>query len=123
TVTAQSSNQDLVSDWDIKIGGEGEKRFATISPRPGQFGEAIITLVARDANEGVGIGSFLFVVPKPNAPPVIGPIPDQKTLINTETDKVEFTISDDNTPADQLVLRASSSNPILVTDANVQFGW
>lgn len=49
TVTAVSSNQSLIADADIVVGGAGANRTLTISPQPNQYGGPVtITVTVSD---------------------------------------------------------------------------
>jgi hypothetical protein len=56
-----------------------------------------------------------------NHPPTISDIPDQSTNENVPT-TIPFTVGDLETPAGSLVVIGSSSNQLLVQDANIVFG-
>lgn len=56
------------------------------------------------------------LIPPPNTPPTISTIAAHLVRENTATAPLPFTVADLETPADQLVLTATSSNPSLVTD-------
>ncbi|MFZ5828109.1 MAG: S-layer homology domain-containing protein, partial [Bacillota bacterium] len=56
-VTARSSNQDLVPDENITLGGENGDRWVQIQPVPGWIGTTTITLRASD---GEGFSEFSF---------------------------------------------------------------
>jgi len=62
------------------------------------------------------------VVYIPNTAPTISDIPNQQTNEDTPLGPVSFTISDAETPADNLQISASSSNHALVADANISLG-
>ena len=55
-------------------------------------------------------------------PPTITAIPNQTILVNTATGALPFFINDVDTPAANLTLLASSSNPTLIPPANIVFG-
>jgi len=57
-----------------------------------------------------------------NAAPTISDIAVQSTTVNTATAAIPFTVNDAETPASNLLLAASSSNPTLVPNANIVFG-
>jgi hypothetical protein len=48
TVTAASNNQALVPDANVVIGGSGAARTVTVTPLPGAFGQAVITITVSD---------------------------------------------------------------------------
>jgi hypothetical protein len=69
-------------------------------------------------------GAFLFIARNTtgNTPPTLGPVPDQSINEDTSTGAIPFTVSDQETAASQIILTASSSNPILVPSENIVFG-
>lgn len=57
-----------------------------------------------------------------NTAPAISAIADQTISVNSSTGPLAFTIGDAETAADSLTISASSSNPLLVPNANLSFG-
>ena len=73
TVVASSSDQTLVPDASIVIGGSGAARTVTITPAPDQYGTVTITLRVSD---GFAVASDTFVLtvnPFNDAPTVSAP--------------------------------------------------
>src|SRR5207237_4008125 len=66
--------------------------------------------------------SFLLTVTAVNDPPSLSSIPDQSILEDTPSPVIAFTIGDAETPVDNLLLSATSSNPTLVSTSNIVFG-
>jgi hypothetical protein len=60
--------------------------------------------------------------PPANTPPVISSIPPQSTQVGVPVSAIPFTIGDAETPATDLTLLGSSSNPTLVPEAGITFG-
>jgi hypothetical protein len=54
-----------------------------------------------------------------NRPPSISLIPNQTITQGASTGPLSFTVTDTETPAEDLVVTGSSSNPVLVPDANI----
>jgi hypothetical protein len=75
-------------------------------------------------NNGGGIsgGWSLSISTSGGLIPTISDIPDQSVLPGRATPPVPFVINDAETPVDQLVLTANSSNPALVSPDNIVFG-
>jgi hypothetical protein len=63
--------------------------------------------------------SFDRVYSAPNFPPVISQIADQTAQMNQSTPAIPFTVSDDWTPAENLVITASSTNTTLIPQGNI----
>ncbi|MDB6112540.1 MAG: hypothetical protein JWR69_4290, partial [Pedosphaera sp.] len=55
----------------------------------------------------------------PNAPPTISPIADQTINKNSSSGPLNFMVDDPETPVGSLVVSGSSSNPVLVPNANI----
>jgi len=121
TLVAESSNQALVPTANIVFGGSGANRTLTITPAPNQFGTAVITVRVTDGAQTASRSFTLTVRPPPQSP-AISDIPDQTTFANTATSPIPFSISDPDTPVEDLTLVAESSNQALVPTANIVFG-
>jgi surface-anchored protein len=61
-VTATSSNQTLVPDGNIVLGGSGANRTITITPAAGQFGPTTITVTVTDAGGLQASDTFVLTV-------------------------------------------------------------
>jgi hypothetical protein len=114
-----SSNSTLIPIGNIAISGTGNSRNLQITPAPGQFGSAMITLTVTDGGGLSASDSFVITVNPLNAAPTISAIEHQNTLAGTPTAAVPFTVSDLETPAGNLTISAESSNPGLIPVANV----
>lgn len=68
------------------------------------------------------VGTTFNDVVSTNTPPTITTIPGQSTGAGVPTPPIPFTVGDLETPAEDLALSASSSNPSLVADAGIVFG-
>ena len=112
-IIAESSNETLISPDSIVIDGVGEGRRVTINPEKDQFGEAMITLTVKDPGAITASTSFFIKVNSVNDPPMISPIKNQITSLNIPLKSFEFSISDVETPTDQLILSSESSLPEL----------
>ncbi len=119
-VTATSSNPALVPNdpANIALDGVGTDRTITISPATDQQGSATITITVEDADNNTAMTSFVVVV----GAPTISAIPNQFTRVATPTAELAFTIGDVETPAENLNVSGSSSNPTLVSAGNFTFG-
>ena len=69
TVTATSSNQTIVANADIAIGGSGANREVTVTPRPNAAGTATITLTVSDGGQ-TATEAFVVTVSDTTAPAV-----------------------------------------------------
>ncbi len=70
TVTATSSNTDLVPNGNISLGGSGANRTASIIPAPNQSGTATITVSVMDGSTVTTSDTFLLTVNPVNDSPV-----------------------------------------------------
>ncbi len=119
-VTATSSNQSLVPDANIMIGGSGGNRTVTITPASSQTGSARITVIVTDEGGVTTSDSFMLTVFANNARPTISDVVQQSVVVNSSTPAINFTVSDAETAAAALVVSGISSNQSLVPDANIE---
>jgi hypothetical protein len=120
SVTASSSNTNLVDTANITITGNAPNCTATILSKADQNGSANITLTVSDGTLSVS-STFALTVTPVNDAPTISTISAQST--NEDTSKaINFTINDiDSTLSCTSSITASSSNTALVGAANVTF--
>lgn len=121
TLVKSSSNQTLVADANIVLGGSGANRTATITPGLNQTGSATITIIVSDGSL-TATNAFLFVVGAVNDPPTISAIANQAVNEDTTTSALAFTISDLETAAASLTVSGNSTNLALLPIANIVFG-
>ena len=120
-ISGSSSDQFLVPNSNISFTGTGASRTAIIKS-PGGFGFLTITITATDptgasSSESFDLGLFLS-----NASPVISTISDITVAENASSGIINFTVSDGQTPANQLVVTATSSNTALIPNSNIILG-
>lgn len=120
-LSARSSDARLVADGNMRISGSGSNRTLTLTPAPNQTGTTLITVRVTDPSGDTVETNFRLSVEYENTPPSLSPIPDQSTPANTLIPPVAFTVSDEETPAQELVVTADSSNPDLVPIENILF--
>ncbi|MBF0450343.1 MAG: cadherin domain-containing protein [Candidatus Magnetomorum sp.] len=118
-VTAASSNPRLVPETSITLEGSGKIRTITVRPAKNQFGKATITLTVSDGLSST-TESFTLWVNEINDAPLISDIGYQSIDEDTPSPQIPFTISDMETPADYLLVSASSSNTDLIPNGNIQ---
>jgi hypothetical protein len=131
-VTATSSNQALVPDANIILGGQKTDRTITIAPVPSQSGVATITVTVTDSGSPPGTPSnvktastsfTLTVSPiANNTPPTISDIAGVITKKNQPTAVIPFKVDDLETAKGFLTVTAQSSNPTLIPVGNIFFG-
>jgi len=123
SISASSSNQALIGNQFIFITGSGPDRTLLIFPNPYHFGSTTITLTVSDG-ANTFTSSFVVNIPFTNHPPTISTVPNQSVAPGTTVGPLAFTVADvpTETPADQLVVTAHSSNQAVVPDANIVLG-
>ncbi len=121
-LTRASSNTNLFPTANISFGGSGSNRNVTLLPATNQAGSATITITVMDTNNNSASRSFVFTVNSREDAPFISDIADQTVSEDTNGLTVTFTIGDLETPAANLVVSASSSNPLLIPSANLLLG-
>jgi len=121
TLSASSSNPALAPAAQVGFGGSGPNRSVTISPAANRSGSATITITVSDGQHSAST-AFVLTVSPVNDPPTLSDIPDQAAVYSLPTGAISFTIHDVETPASNLAVTASSSDPALVTPANIIFG-
>jgi len=125
-VSAHSSNQALVPDAAIVLGGSGANRTVTITPVADANGRATIMLSVSDGTLNTRTSFDLTVTaPNPaptNTAPTISAIADQTVNESGATGALAFTIGDAETNAAELAVTATSSNETLVPAAAFTLG-
>ena len=114
TVIVSSSNPAVIPSGNVVIAGTGFSRQMTITPAVNATGESSITLTVLDG-EGLSAAQMFNVEVVPlNSPPVISAIPHQRQVVNTAGAPIPFTVSDTETPAGDLAIVVTSSDPALI---------
>lgn len=149
-VSAISSNPSLIPAAGIALGGTNADRTLTITPAAGQSGTAVVTVTVTDP-DGLSASDSLTVtvpgspvspppvstppvgsspppvsVPVPaadgNNAPQLSNVPNQAVPISGATGPLAFTVSDVETPASDLIVTATSSNPAFVPASAIVLG-
>ena len=119
TLTATSSNQTLVPDANIAIGGTGASRTVTVTPAANQAGGPItVTLTVNDGANTATETFQLTVTPVPDAP-TISAIDDRTTNEDTAIPAIALTVDDADTPVGSLTVTAVSNDQTLIPNANL----
>jgi hypothetical protein len=120
-LSATSSDQVILRDDKIIFGGSGADRDFRLKPAPGLSGTAIVTITVSDG-ESESSQSFEYEVgaPASGIAPTISEIDDQAADVTTAI-KIEFTVDDEDTDVDALVVTATSSNELLIRNDKVIF--
>ncbi len=122
TVSAASSNQALIPDANLILGGAGTNRTVTVTPAgDANGGPVTVTLTVDDGATAVESTFQVSVIPE-NDPPTITAIASQSIDEDSSTDPLTFTIGDVDTSIGSLMVSAASSNQALIPDANLILG-
>ena len=118
-LAATSSNQAVIANSGIQLGGSAGARTVLITPIAGASGTSTITLTVTDAANATATETFVVTV---NAAPTISNVADQTIAEDAATGSLAVTLADDLTAAGSLALAATSSNTGLIPNANIQLG-
>ncbi len=121
-VTATSSNTALVPNANIVLGGSGANRTITLTPALDATGTTTITIQVADGNGGTVTDTFDLIVGSTNDLPTISNVTNQSTSEDTPTGAIAFTVGDTETPAANLEVTATSSNPAVVASGGIVLG-
>lgn len=124
SVSAASSNDALVSDGGVVVNpanGTSTTRQLTVTPLPNANGTTVITLTVSDG-QLTDATSFTLKVNPVNDAPTIVPLSAQTIAEDGATGPIPFTINDIDTPAGNVQVTVSSSNPALVPLSRIQLG-
>ena len=89
TLFARSSDQSLVPDAGIALGGGGSNRTVTITPAPGRTGSALITITVANSSGVSASETFLLTVAAPLDACLISHWKFDETSGNTAADSVD----------------------------------
>jgi Bacterial Ig domain/Fibronectin type III domain len=120
-VSASSSNPTLIPASAILLGGAGSNRTITLRPATNQFGTVTITLSVSDGALS-STTTFSLTVNPVNDSPLVSTMSNQVINEDTASSVLPFTVGDAETPASNLVVSASSSNPALVSASGLKLG-
>lgn len=120
-VSIQSSNPALLPAANMILGGEGAERTVLLQPATNQFGIATVTVIVTDG-ETNGVETFTLEVISGNGPPAISAIADLSIAEDTFAGPIPFTLSDDETPVEDLLVEVRSSNETLLPPTGILLG-
>jgi uncharacterized protein len=121
-LSASSSNQTIVPNANIVLGGSGAARTVMVTPAANQSGGPVIITVTVSDSGFSSSDTFTVTVTPVNDAPTIAPIVNQTVAINTATGPLPVAIDDVDHVASGLTLSGASSNQALVPDAAIVFG-
>jgi autotransporter-associated beta strand protein len=119
-VTAESFNQDLVSNVSVVVTGTGTTRTLSVTPLINQNGQVNIGVKATDG-ELTTQQIFTLTITAVNDAPTIDGIGPQVIDEDGQANPL-FTFFDPDDPSTNVIFTATSSNQQLVTDASLVFG-
>lgn len=119
TISTSIDNTILAAPNSLTVTGFGSSRSLTITPNTGQFGSAVITLVATNQSGFSARASFTLTVtqPPPAQAPTMTAVPDLATAVGVSVSAF-FNVFDQS-GAQNVNVFASSSNTALLPDANI----
>ncbi|MEY2407860.1 MAG: large repetitive protein, partial [Verrucomicrobiota bacterium] len=122
-VTARSSNTNLIADANITVAGVSASRSITIAPAPDQFGTALITVTATDAEGASSVDAFLVTVVPVNDPPTLSPIGNVVVNEDSGIHTAPFTgvSAGPSNESQLLTFTVATSDPALVTALSVSY--
>jgi uncharacterized repeat protein (TIGR01451 family) len=121
SVAAGSSNQALVPNGNLALGGAGATRTLTMAPVANQSGTTTISISVTDGTL-TNTDTFVLTVVAVNDAPTISGINDRTIAEDTSTGPLAFTIDDIETAEISLIPSAGSSDPALVPITGITFG-
>lgn len=121
SVSGSSSNTTLIPNANLSFAGSCSARSITVTPAANQFGSSTITVTVSDGTT-IDTDTFVVTVTSVNDAPTISDISNQGTSEDVPVGPINFTISDLETAAGSLQVSASSSNQVLLPNANISFG-
>jgi hypothetical protein len=120
TVTATSSNPALIPASRIVITGSGNTRTVTLTPVAHASGTAIINFTVSDGRASSSQGFVLTVNPVNDAPTISGL--SNQTVAPGAINRQNFSLSDPDNNASDLIVTATSSDQNVVSDADILLG-
>jgi hypothetical protein len=119
-VTATSSNTTLVPNTGsaLNIGGSGANRTLVVTPAANRNGTATISVTVSDGAQ-TATRTFTLTVNAVNDAPTVTRSPVSGTIASGLTANTTVTITDIDTAGSALVLSTSSSNTVVLPNANV----
>ncbi len=120
TVTATSSNLNVVPQSGIVLGGSGASRTLALTPASYATGASTITLSVSNGTRTTST-SFVLTVNAPNTAPTISAIAAQNLEADMTSDEIPFTVGDSQTPAGSLTVTATVSDPALISPSGISF--
>jgi RHS repeat-associated protein len=121
TVTAVSSNQLLIPNSNLVVGGSGANRTIKATPLPNMFGSATITLTVFDG-QASSTRSFVVNVASVNDAPTLSVPGNQRIDKDTSTAALGITVGDVETATTSLTVTATSNKTDVIATNGIVLG-
>src|SRR5262249_5553525 len=123
TLSATSSNTNLVASTNIIFGGSGANRTVTVRPATNLSGSATITATVTDTDGLTASHSFGLIVNPVNDPPTLNPLSNLVLGEDAGLQTVLLTgiTSGATNEAQELAVSAVSGNPALIPTVLVSY--
>ena len=122
TLSALSSNMELITTAGIVFGGSGSNRTVTLRPLTNAFGFGSILITVTDADGGMASREFELNVLPVNDPPTITAMANVTIDEDTVAGPLAFTIGDPDTSVSALTVSLLSSNQALLPTNRITLG-
>lgn len=120
TVTATSSNTNVVANNGIAITGSGATRSLFVTPVADAFGSSTITLTVSDGS-ATATQTFVVTVNSQNDLPTLTALDDVTAGVGTSLAPITAVGADLETAAGSLTYTATSDNQALIADSGLVF--
>ena len=113
------SDPSMIQEDSIQLQGEDTMRTIALTPERNVSGDVVITIRVLDDHDAQASESFNLKIVSENDPPLIDSIEPQQMLEDAQFLEISFTVSDPDTPLDQISIKAKSSAPNLIADNQI----
>ena len=120
TVSLEVSNPDLIAPDGVVFGGSGTARTLSVIPRANASGQAQLTVVLRDPDGGEARRSLSLTVLPVNDPPSLPELAPIEMVLGDSNATLAFPVADLESPAEQIVVSATSDNELLIPPGSLQ---
>src|SRR5688572_6730304 len=121
TVTASATPQSLIPSVETVYTSPRTTGTVSFVTAPNAWGTGVVNVTVSDGLAQT-VRSFSVMVNPINDAPGLTSLGSRRINKNTTTGPIAFTIGDAETPASNLALSGTSSNPTLVPQGNIVFG-
>ena len=121
-MTTQASNTNLFPDHSLTVSDRENIKHLYGVPSANQSGMSLITLTVSDGHH-VYSDTFTVNVMAVNDPPAISPVNIQQINEDADSTPITLTITDIETPIDQLIITASTQSPDLFSQSDISIAF